>query len=1310
MAEYTWALKVVGYGDPGASSATDKRYRLATRALNSDPDSLYIAGALESYPKEVSMELGFKSQLIKGGETEFALGGSYATTRVVLSAFGRYSRATSKLGELVADIGPTDTTIDTNVSGLDDTLVHCGLESIYLGTETGTAGRYANCVREVLGTIARRHLYRGARSLYGTLPVIYGRPVELVRVPLGGGYDDEEVRWAGVITRRLIGRMGVMLRATHHLSVLEAAEILGEGRWRGETGRASKWRVGFGEGRASAGGIEKGHLPAAGPETSSLTQRMMLSIDGKVGVEAYWTGQGSGITGVRWGAQWGLPDPNLSELDVDPDETIPEGVACWEYFVLNPQQQLQIVNRSTGTAQYLSSNPVRFVQQILTTTPGGGNGDYDLGVTYLGVAWPVNLLDTDSFDRAAVRFAGTEIKNMVLGFDGKPVKLMDLLKKIMLPLHSLLGIRAGKIAWVPFRDSIPYEGADAVIALVDHYGDGEPGDMDGNDEAGLDTVRAVREAQPGGVGPREVGLFNNTRQEFYPASASEIELDVSAFSDPPGFQEEAATRLSEAYNEPGPIIPVTAATEKGLAPGDLVAYSHPSCPAPDGTIGIDDATPVAAQVLSIRERRGEDLHHETVAVDLYLTGRGARNGAIAPCMSVVSYTAPGASGSGHHELVVEKNFFKTSGSEPLGRDSDAFEVGWRVSVVEEDLARVSSAHEGIEIKAIQQDTPSGYDTIQLNGAVSWGSPAAAGWVIRLGTEWSANAPTDKFAFMADANGAFTGSGNSAYTFSLEATPRLGGSEAYSGLAPIDEDAAPSSGGWPYDEAMLQRVCASIIETLTEITLQSCCYSMDARNPLLIHGNPTPLGIIFGWYKEKDITTMVVTLLVDGKTQDTVFELKLLNRLGNTGSYGEQTVTAGSSTSIEFEVTGLSRYEGMVWFLLKTVSDESSSGKLDIKNTESLYIQADRGDHLGSTVDLALAADTVYKLVHIDSAGDYADDSVLPQDALILYEGTETGLSGLVAQYYVWPAWGPELADGYSSAALPVAAQAVPIGHCEVYAIEIRETASRLLGPQLGLYRGGMEAAARTVRELTATLAWMERRRSTIYHAGPGAVGITPGSGYGLTDASPQVGVLQEFGRVTISRGADAGLALPFPEIWSCTVGNYRERRDILGNSLGYRQTTVVEGLVGVYTRDEEAREFTIELYLELIDVGGGNTVTGTIVRLPIVSTPVKWERNPIAQAPWLRLFNAKIVSARSRYEYKHHTARSLWPAHSPVVGLDALGLVEFKVTVEDDQAPTSNMRRLSVRARCSSDTAIEDSERPLAAFCPWGVAYRFRDP
>ena len=52
----------------------------------------------------------------------------------------------------------------------------------------------------------------------------------------------------------------------------------------------------------------------------------------------------------------------------------------------------------------------------------------------------------------------------------------------------------------------------------------------------------------------------------------------------------------------------------------------------------------------------------------------------------------------------------------------------------------------------------------------------------------------------------------------------------------------------------------------------------------------------------------------------------------------------------------------------------------------------------------------------------------------------------------------------------------------------------------------------------------------------------------------------------------------------------------------------------------------------------------------------------------------------------------------------------IKVTVEDDQAPTSNMRRLSVRARCSSDTAIEDSERPLAAFCPWGVAYRFRDP
>lgn len=1314
MTEEVWAIAFDGYGDPDAS-ASDKRFRLATRQIADDPDGLYIHGALEDYPKEIRLEIAFLDNLVEGGEAEFLAGGSSAVIAALLQTIGRYTP--SAVARLTASIGPTDTTIYTDTTGLAGELVYMGREAIVFGAEDGvTAGRYNGCTRGVLGTVADRHLV-GHHPIWDLPWPIVGRPIDLIRVPLDGSYDDEVVEWSGVTVARSGTRSLLKLKARLALSILDKIELLGKGRCRGTVAGNSRWVVGYGYGQAEAGSVTSGHLPAAG---SDGDDGMVICIDGKWLARARWT---NNATEQEVQVAWGLPGYGAeiwSENGLDPGESVRPGTPWWEVVLLDDTYQPQLYNRAAATGKQLPTNPAELVLTFLTTTPGGGNGPWDLGIAYMGAGWPYSRIDVDSFTAAAQRHAGEPVRYLALGLDGEPVSLRELVQQIMKPLHAVLGLKDWKIAWTAFRSSLPYEGA-PVVALAQHWGDGAPGEMDYHDDAGLGGVTALAGGYLGRM-PREVDLGNATRADLYPYSdASHIEIDVSPYAGAGAMAQRSSVRLSEAYQFPPPILPVTVATDLRLSPGDIVEYSHPDAVQDDGTIGIGAGAPIAAQVLAIHNLRGEEDEHYTTDVSLYLTGRGvarAGAGSIAPCMKVVEvgegptpYTAPGSSASGHHELVVYPNFFKTSGSLPIGRDSDGFAAGYDVSIVSYDLARKAGAFEDIPIVAIVEDSPSGYDTIQIDNAATLPIPPVGGDIIRLGTEGSTNAPLTKHAWMAPSSGTFA-SGRPAFQYALDITPRVGGSAAYTEAAPCDDDGA--SDEWPYDEALLERLAATVGEVLTQ-RLGSATCMVDGQKPLLLHGNPWQFGAIIGWYKGQDITELTISLILEGHDATTVVSISHLREGRLVGVYiadaSYSNVTNGFSGQINIVVGDFSPDEGMVYMLVRAVSGQDDASKVQLKASEQGAGGPDQtwGTHVKAVVDLGLTDGVLYKVVHNNTGGVWDDDDAVPPEALLLAhtdeeliinEGEMDEETLWSDQYWVYPPYGAADPNGYRNDEdndfVPV--DFIPIAHVKIHAIKIEETATTTPVPTLANYRAGLESAARTIRLLQEWLAWATRNRTVVWAAAAGYQSIDLASDLPDTAADPPLGTLNQL------RSYEDPV-----RIWECWSGLYPETRDKAGTSLGYKRTVIVEGLIAIYEKGSEGSEIGARLRLSIMDTDGtGTPVVGETVDVPVKGVGVSFVYNPLVAQGWLRRFVAKINHPANPRKFSDHPARGLWPIAWDFQGYADWGLVPFRVEVTDNNSGASG--RLVVVDVVRADDQNNLSRLDAVLACPWAVCYARRGP
>lgn len=1240
MTEEVYALRIPIYGDPTAS-ASDKSYRIATGAIDDDPDGLYLSGALTAYPKEIQHEVAVLDSLVEGGEQKFMVGGSDALVDQLAAALCRYDDA-GVIAYLAADIGPSDTTITLTESGLDGTKAFLGLECMVLGTETGPGTKtYSGCTRGALRTVARAHRVDGDHEVYDQISVLKGRIIELIKVPKRGGYGDEVVRWTGIINRRPeTGIDSIEAQARLLTSVIEDAQIMGRGRWRGEVDAGAVARVGSATGTAQSGQQSQPTKPMAGTGSSSSSRQFLLCIDGKYVVKAFWTDADT----VVWGADVLFGEPPIANPDgLEDFDAIAPGTPCWE--IVTSDADVQPILRGAISNGYLSQNPARLLQQLLTSTPGGGNGSWDLGIGLLGIPVHVEALDTDSFDRAAARWADVRVDRLGLGVDGEAVRFGDIAEKILRPLHASWTITASGLGILTYRDAIPYEGADVTLTADNHLD--YPSKLDMNDEAGLDRAQVTTGTYLGGR-EREARVNDLRRTERYPFHpGGEITVDASAYG-PKNLvwsSAQAALAISEAYKFPPPIF--SALVEDDVYPGDLVDYTHPHIRDHDGSRGMErrPCMAIGRKVLT-----GDDELHEAVEATLAVTGAGLRRvGAIANSAKITSFTFGGGA-SGEHIIVVDRDAWKLSGSTPLFPDSSPFAAGMRVNLVDYDLARKGATYEDVEIFEVQTSTPDAdHDTLLLDPTkLGTGSLLTVGDVVRHASEGAAGAPLSSFAWMAPTSGDFA-STREPYQAVLDITPRLG-STARSGWERIDDDGATDE--WIIDEALLMKV-AQNVEWLVSNRLGVSTVTFDDAKPLLLHGNPLAMMPIFSWHKPPHLTTIVLELLCEGSVADVEVTAVVLTAAGQPVSSATVTVGSAFSGTKQLTLTGLGRFEGMLYIALPSTSDEDAALKLNLKGAD---ITAMTTRYLTGPVALSWVNGRVYKAKPIDSGSSYASARALPGERLVMGDST-AGSNHFV---HVWPYWPQAQVDAFNDLG-PIEFDFIPVGVATVHCLEIKESVTTLAAPAIEHYRAGLETAARTFRALQGAMEWMARNQTPIQ----GGAGVLNTSREAGAAAVPSGAILQAQDTVT-------GEGLCAAAWW---VGRYQEAEDAAGNST-YLSRIVVEGLLGVYADQSAPDDVLAEVYLVLSDRdGSGTLITGTSAQIsvPVLKADLQSENaqasKPLSALGDLRLYRNAAV-ALTADGISNTPALSLWPATTVNggdfnVGWAGLGLRPFKVVIVD---------------------------------------------
>lgn len=1265
MAEHVYALRILAWGDPSAS-ASEKSFRLATRTIQDDPDDLYIGGCLLDYPKEIAFGVSLSQRVVEGGEQTFTLGGSRTTLAAIGPTLRRYYY--EPVARLTEDLEPTDTTVKITASSMDGDLVYIGLEAIVLGTE-GASGTYSGCTRAALGTLARRHTVVGDPEIHTIMHVLVGRRCEFIRCPLRGGYSDEQVLWSGVISEREADALEIVLKARVYTELLTNRRVCESGRWRGKI-HSGVWWSGQAEGRGSGTGADP-HLPIAGP--AGEDPECLLCIDGKFAVKATWTETGPDRATVDWNTQG--DHPALANLDnQDETEEIPPGLPCWEFWSTDRNIQSKIADRAASVGQYLSQNPIRFIQQILTTTPAGNNGVWDLGVGFLGLGLHAEILDQTVWDAFAVRFSDVRLGTLDLSFDGEPVEFDDLLMRVFGPIHISFAPTSGGLGLATWRDAIPYEGG-VTITHADHIGERDnPGKARYQDTGAMDSVKVLA-GKYLGAKPDDANANDMAKKTRYPHQGREsLEVDASGYDQPASFASLVSLRLSEAYRTPPPVLPVRIDASIDPWPDDVVDYTHPFAVAPDGTVGLEN---IAAMVISRKLNTGEHGIHETLDLELALTGLGiSRAGAIAPAMRIKTWTPLGGV---NYEAVVYSHWFKEAGSDPFDHDAYGFEGASFCYIVAYDLARKGADYEACQISSITYDTGAGEDTIALK--ISGTVAPVQGDIIRLRSEGLAeSAIRDTFAFLAPSSGTFA-SGRAAYQYVLDITPRGGGASSYTDWERIDSDAVTDE--WPFDEALLEKL-ATNVQAICEQRLSASAVMLDVDNPQLLHGYPHRLGWALAWYLPRDVTELTINLLVEGNTEDTTVWASLWMPHGHFGHWSEQVVGSSDSGVITFVLDGLDSLEGLIFPVIVAestldtpnvvIGSSGSNEGLGAKGTQVQFASA-----------VGLSAGDVYAVEHDDSSGIYPDPENVPGAALLLAESNEISKY----QYYVWPPWGTWDSYGSSPGFVPV--NFTPMGYVEIYSAEIEETDSSFLAPPQGNYRSPLETAARTIRRLQEHLEWASRNRTTVLGAGPAVareaqIGKSP-------YVSPPSGTLihgQEISAICV---------------WASPLGRYAETQTTAGTST-YQQTLVVEGLLGAVGHVFDPEEIRLEVTLLLDDTDGTGTeyesdpVTVTIPFLQPV-----FEYNQRQSAPWLRLFSAYLSVANYR-KYGNHPARGLYPAASSLGWAD-LGFVPFRVVMTDSGYLSSSSRIARVHVTREEGQSV--SKAPIIV-CPGAVAYMQRVP
>lgn len=1355
--EFVFALHIPAFND----------YRLATAKITGSGSSDYIVSLL-SYPSEIGYEVAILDKLVKGGELSFVVGeGARGSMTALASVLARYDNLAA--AKLTQNLSATDTTIFTDATSgsLAGATIYLGTEVIEVGIHGG-AGDYS-CTRGALSSVAQSHRSLengGDGEIFVTLQNLVGREVRFLRVPKSGSTADEVVLWRGAVTRRpRVSRQEIHITARHLGSLLEASSIMGRRTWRGESYASANRRfMGF-RGKAQSDQLESlapsgsgrvydthPSMPLAGITGDVNTQEFLLCIDGNFVVRATWQLGGDGYTQVvhpTFNPSTRLLPPLLA-AGIDLSESLDGALPCWELVMLRPDSPVgsgqPSLRRFNNTAASLSTNPITFLRQILTTTTGGENGLDDLGVPTIGLGFNADYLDASVWDTFASRYSNVSIANLVLNRDDEPDTFKDIINKVLGPLHVALG--PGRNGWtlISYRDTAnPFDVASGVsqaltlastVGIVDN-----PSAMDFNDDAALDRVEvtALRAgASPLNERTATYNSINAFRLSRFPWSrANLIQIDATAYSQDEMFGALVSWRIAQIYKRPPPIITLRVEYESDAYPGELVTLTHPDVWNSDGTLGVVN---MAALVIG----RKLNLNVEQfMTVDLTLALTGAlvpKPALIANSAEVVSFTPGSSSGSGSDELVVLRSRFKTSGSLPLHPDGEPWPVSGgplaiaRISIFDSTLAATSNNN--VLISAYAANTPvAGQDTFYAaSGAFVATLPVAGDIARNAAISFGSNTDDQlNFAYLGPATGNTFATGETLYNFCSDVVPRQGDSNFATDWYTIDDDSVQVNE--PLDEALLMRIAANVQQALDE-RMGCTSFSYDAAQPAQLPGFVGDFGILSAWYLAESASELRLRarVIVDARPVQLYATLYGVNG-ALTGEHSLQTVAAAFDGFVDFTITGLDNLSGVVYPVLCSRLDSRGVG-VTIKGADIQHLSS-----LGAYLPNAITPPAGNLILEWDRsaippavANELDGGAVAGAFNVLTYTST-SGLSAepnytgtLDGQYiYLYPRVSTTAAQAVNT--LRGAAESLPVrlretGTASVYSVEIREAANVMSGEPIALYRAGMEAASVTMASLSAKMEWCAKNRTSVLGAGPALAPMTHVRRWpeGIPAGSRPAYSFGQSGYTGFPTSPiDATTTDPdFICVWSCTPNlaenatgisgtRYQEFAPVSGSPTN-AATVEVAGIMGAYTRTGEAGDIDVEVKLRALYVGRGygtNVIESDITRLSVprsaAGTFVLPREDMMSRAgdhygdlPYLRRFIKQSPMLNWSGEGKWLSANScaaLYPvaADASRRGVGNLGMTEFRLELEVDPMFPSTLYALQVVVRARGATPDANS-------------------
>lgn len=724
-------IKIATIGDgalEGAGTLTDGRIRLATGVPSWDASNVYRS-VLASFPSEISSDADFQTGSTSIGGLEVGLLRTDEIAAWLLRV--RFARST----QLTTAITAAGTTVVLDAAVADDTAVMIGRECLMLGTAAGTT--YSGCVRGLLGTRAAPHGV-GAQDdtevyLAGAAPV-FDLPIELFSVEsVGGSYSTETTLWVGVIHGvTWDGGTGlVKVTADSALDVL------------GRTTLCRRLWSGVERTRGDLGWLDD-HDPAgdtatATPVDREYTYRVALVYDGE---HCARTGLIRSAGGNTWGfrpTSGPVGGVEIAPFGGGPDLPRPNadgfvegwGERVWQLFAATPGAPA--VN-DAGDA--LSTNAVTLALQLLTTTADGGNGDYDLGVEDLGCGIPASLIDVTGMEAVAEQLGDfAYLDGLYFPLDGKPVKAVDLITRILRPFGLQLVPRTGgKIGVAGLVDGAIDALAVSMADLLDWPV------VDYRAVPAVSEVTVTFDERPGAEPRSDVYRSGYTVTRSVGGINTTLDLDAPGVG--PARGERLGVDWTTRYSFPIPSIRiVTKAAVVDLWPGDVLSLTHGVLLDPDGARGL------SASVCLVTSREVMWDRGVITYTLWWVSAIYDRVGRIAPSARVSSYSAP--------TVTIAANAFTTA---TYGYATDA--AAWAALVTLAGNIAVLILDSDLSVRGTATLTGTGTNTLTLSSPSV--DPVADDVIVLAAYDNVGAEEQARYAFAADANATLGAASDDAY--------------------------------------------------------------------------------------------------------------------------------------------------------------------------------------------------------------------------------------------------------------------------------------------------------------------------------------------------------------------------------------------------------------------------------------------------------------------------------------------------------------------------------------------------------------------